>query len=201
MKELDLLKKDWQKNSNSFEQVSETEIYKMLHKKSSSVVKWILIISILEFVVLNVLGFFLPDDRSLQEGWFKLFLEFSTYLSYVITIVFIFLFYKNYKSISTTATTKKLMESILITRKTVRYYIFTNLGVGLLVGIITGFYLIQKSLLKDHVSMNFMLIEVLLLLVIVSIILGGIWLFYRILYGVLLKKLKRNYDELKKIDL
>ena len=33
MKELDLLKKDWQKNS-AFEQVSEVDIYKMLHKKS-----------------------------------------------------------------------------------------------------------------------------------------------------------------------
>ena len=46
MKELDLLKKDWKKNSDSFEQISEKEIYKMIHKKSSSIVKWILIISI-----------------------------------------------------------------------------------------------------------------------------------------------------------
>ena len=53
MKELDLLKKDWQKN-NAFEQVSEVEIYKMLHQKSSSIVKWILIVSLLEFVILNL---------------------------------------------------------------------------------------------------------------------------------------------------
>jgi hypothetical protein len=31
MKELDLLK-DWQKNKDSFEQVSEIEIYRMIHK-------------------------------------------------------------------------------------------------------------------------------------------------------------------------
>jgi DNA-binding CsgD family transcriptional regulator len=42
------IKKDWQKSDNSFNQISETEIYKMIHKKSSSIVKWILIISILE---------------------------------------------------------------------------------------------------------------------------------------------------------
>jgi hypothetical protein len=47
MKELDLLK-DW-KNKDSFEQISEIEIYRMIHKKSSSIVKWILIISILRF--------------------------------------------------------------------------------------------------------------------------------------------------------
>jgi hypothetical protein len=31
MKELDLLK-DWQKNKDSFEQISEIEIYRMIHK-------------------------------------------------------------------------------------------------------------------------------------------------------------------------
>ena len=63
MKELDLLKKDWKKNENSFEQVSEKEIYKMIHKKSSSIVKWILIISILEFTILNLIGFLIPDEK------------------------------------------------------------------------------------------------------------------------------------------
>jgi len=63
MKELDLLKKDWQKSGNSFEQISEGEIYKMLHKKSSSVVKWILIVSILEFVILNGIGYILPEGH------------------------------------------------------------------------------------------------------------------------------------------
>ena len=48
MKELDLLKKDWKKNAASFVQVSENEIYKMIHKKSSSVVKWIFMISVIE---------------------------------------------------------------------------------------------------------------------------------------------------------
>ena len=56
MKELDLLKKDWKKNAASFEQISENEIYKMIHKRSSSVVKWIFIISILELGLGLVLG-------------------------------------------------------------------------------------------------------------------------------------------------
>jgi hypothetical protein len=30
---------------------------------------------------------------------------------------------------------------------------------------------------------------------------GLFWLFYRLIYGILLKKLYRNYHELKKIDL
>ena len=46
MDELDKLKNHWQKSEAAFTQVSEKEIYGMLHKKSSSVVKWILILSI-----------------------------------------------------------------------------------------------------------------------------------------------------------
>ena len=53
MKELDLLKKAWKKDTTSFEQVSEGAIYNMLQKKSSSIVKWILIISIIEFIILR----------------------------------------------------------------------------------------------------------------------------------------------------
>ena len=56
MKELDLLKKDWQKNEASFEQVTEKDIYKMIHKKSSSIVKWILILSVLELILWSVLS-------------------------------------------------------------------------------------------------------------------------------------------------
>jgi hypothetical protein len=56
MDELEILKKDWKKSENTFDQVSETEIYGMLHKRSSSLVKWILIISIIEFKIeLNII--------------------------------------------------------------------------------------------------------------------------------------------------
>jgi hypothetical protein len=61
MKELDLLK-DWQKNKDSFEQVSEIEIYRMIHKKSSSIVKWILIISIMEVLLWTSLNMIFNAD-------------------------------------------------------------------------------------------------------------------------------------------
>jgi hypothetical protein len=52
MKELDLLKKI-EESDNSFNQISETEIYKMIHKKSSSIVKWILIKQVLLWTCLS----------------------------------------------------------------------------------------------------------------------------------------------------
>ena len=51
MDELELLKKDWQKDDNNYPKKSYNEIYKMILKKSSSIVKWILIISILEVLL------------------------------------------------------------------------------------------------------------------------------------------------------
>ena len=38
MDELELLKKDWKKQEGLFHQISEEEIYGMLHKGSSSIV-------------------------------------------------------------------------------------------------------------------------------------------------------------------
>lgn len=63
MNELDLLKKDWKKDKTNFQQVTENDIYKMIHTKSSSIVKWILIISIIEFTLLNGVSFLVNVDE------------------------------------------------------------------------------------------------------------------------------------------
>ncbi len=205
MKELDLLKKDWQKSGDSFEQVSETEIYKMLHAKSSSVVKWILIVSILEFVVLNGISFFIYD-RS-YEKFMNLhpFLGIIDKINYLIIIIFIYLFYRNYKTISVLQSSKTLIEHILKTRKTVTYYIYWNVVIGGIFGAqsgVDGFNEGYKSganlseNTKNVIDVNYITITVMAL-----IIMTVIWLFYKLLYGGFLKKLKQNYNELKKIDL
>ena len=49
--ELELLKKDWQKKDEYLPKLSYDEIYQMIWKKSSSIVKWIFYISIIEFVI------------------------------------------------------------------------------------------------------------------------------------------------------
>ncbi|RTY97025.1 hypothetical protein EKM02_14400 [Flavobacterium sp. RSP49] len=201
MKELDLLKKDWQKNDNSFAQVSETEIYKMIHRKSSSIVKWIFIISIIEFVVLNTLSFLLPDKKMSASETIDIFITVLDYLSYGVAIFFMYLFYKNYRSISVTSNTKKLMECILNTRKTVRYYIGYNLFLVFFVAILllSTEILIKSATNNDNGSRIFL--NCILMLFSIIILVGIVWLFYQLIYGILLKKLNRNYTELKKIDL
>lgn len=205
MKELDLLKKDWKKNENSFEQVSEVEIYKMLHAKSSSIVKWILIVSILEFVVLNGIGFLIGDKGYSKFLALHPFINFLEKFNYLVVLVFIYLFYCNYRNISVLNSSKKLIEHILKTRKIVTYYIFWNIFIGGVSGALGGIEGFNRGFnegsnrsenTKGIIEINYITIIVMALL-----IMGGIWLFYRILYGGFLKKLKQNNEELKKIDL
>jgi hypothetical protein len=201
MKELDLLKKDWQKSDHSFEQVSEIEIYKMIHKKSSSIVKWIFIISIIEFIVLNSLSFLLPDEKMSKSETIDIFITVLDYLSYGVALFFMYLFYQNYRSISVTSNTKKLMECILNTRKTVRYYIGYNLFLVFFVALLllSSEIIITSATNNDDGARIFF--TCLIMLISTVVLVGIVWLFYQLIYGILLKKLNRNYAELKKIDL
>ncbi|MBP6759854.1 MAG: hypothetical protein KA133_11430 [Flavobacterium sp.] len=209
MKELDLLKKDWQKN-NTFEQVSEVDIYKMLHKKSSSIVKWIFIISILEILLWTSISvFFNTDDylKNIKHEELDVYFEVLTYFNYAVVLVFIYLFYKNYVAISATVSTKQLMKDILKTRKTVQCYVWYNLamvGLSMMMGFFMAFtYNPEVVVLMDKVGNNtkVMVITIGLFILIIAAFLGIFWLFYRLLYGILLRRLYANYNELKKIDL
>lgn len=200
MKELDLLKKDWKKDTTIFEQLSETAIYKMIHKQSSSLAKWILIISILEFIVLNGVGLFVSDKSIERFMVSHPYLNILNYLNYLIIIGFIVVFYKKYKAISVLDSSKKLIEQIITTRKVVNYYILWNVLIGGFFGsfgVIDGF---NEAYSKNQNLKNSN-IEYWAILVIVPIIMIIIWAFYKLLYGTLLSKLNKNYKELIKIDL
>jgi len=209
MKELDLLKKDWKKNADSFEQISEKEIYKMIHKKSSSIVKWILIISILEISFWTFSNIFINTDDVLEKinhPEIVLALEFLTYFNYVVVLIFVIIFYKNYKTISTTVATKSLMSAILRTRKTVQYYVWYNLGMIVITSILSFFvafvYNPDMAFLKEKLAVNgkAMFVTIGILILVILGFLGIFWCFYRLLYGTLLRRLYANYKELKKID-
>lgn len=210
MKELDLLKKDWQKNKDSFEQVSEIEIYKMIHKNSSSIVKWILIISILEVLLWTTLGICFGNDSYINQikAPVLMFIYNSlNYCGYIITLIFVYLFYRNYVRISTIASTKQLMKDILKTRKTVQYYVWYNLamiGTLLIIGFVVALlYNPETVVLREKIENNpqIMAVTIGILFLVTLVLFGVFWLFYRLLYGILLRRLHANYKELKKIDL
>ena len=216
MEELDLLKKAWQKDTHVFNQVTESEIYKMIHRRSSSIVKWILIISILEFVFWNIISMSFLGDNYMKNKYgsdiFPMVSRINTVyniISYVVVAMFIYLFFINYKRISATTSTKQLMSDILKTRKTVQCYVWFNIlffVVGTLVLLYVEFNFGAKYaplMAKIHNDNSYMTLckSVGIVLVFMVIMVAIIWFFYRLIYGILLRKLNKNYKELQKIDL
>ncbi len=212
MDELELLKQDWKKQEGNYPQLSYDQIYKMLWKKSSSIVKWIFVISILEFLFWAVITVFFADNEywnEMERLHLKEFTIVGYIISYIITFYFIFRFYKNYQKISATDNAAVLMKNILNTRKTVKYYIsyvLISTGITALIYTYFTFYYHATTTEVDEISkytftLTQWLVFIGMMCLFLLIFLGIIWLFYRLLYGILLKRLHKNYDELKKLDL
>jgi hypothetical protein len=205
MKELDLLKKDWNKGKHP--KVSSEDIYKMILKKSSSAVKWIFIISIIEFALGLISGVvYHPELNSEYKmpwiyGWP------TTVFVTSIALYFIVVFYKNHKTINTTNSVKELLRSIIKTRKTVKQYVIINLSYMALLtasvltntlttpSTITGKVIFELHTLKDYVILCMVIV------IATALIIGFCMFVYFILYGLLMRKLNKNYDELKRLEL
>jgi hypothetical protein len=209
MDELDLLKKDWNNGSNKFKTYSNSDLYPMLHKKSSSIVKTLFYISIAElsfWLLAGILPYFVSSTfkEKLETSYENPLFLWSSILSYSVILLFVFLLYKSYQAISTTDSAKKLMESILTTRKVIKYYVCFNLTlIFLSIPLSIYFEYIENPEFHQQIaeaSTNQMLILYLFAVLVAGVILVILWLFYRLIYGVLLKRLNRNYDELKKLE-
>jgi len=210
MDELELLKKDWQKDDNKFPKLTTREIYSLLKSKSSSLVKWLFYISVAELVfwiLINLIPYFSSDDyRARLDAIYSNEYLFTgiTVLSYGIILLFIYLLYKSYKSISVTDNAKKLMESILKTRKIVKYYVLYNLVMVVISFVIALYFSVNRNPeLSDklaHFSTNQMIGFIVIIVAFFTVFLILVWLFYRLIYGILLGRLNKNYKELKKLE-
>jgi hypothetical protein len=200
--ELELLKRDWKKQEASLPKVTAKEIYPMLLKKSSSIVKWIFIISIIEFVFWIAVNFLYgnqeKDKTFVQETGLETFNTILLVINYSALAFFVIRFYLNYKKIEATDTARQLMQNILRTRKTVKYYIWFNL-MFLAVGSIIAFIIVLQHDPEKLAGGSIMTAAIALILL-MALIIGILFVFYRLLYGVLLKRLNRNYEELKKME-
>lgn len=205
MQNLDNLKDLWKNQGESNIRFTQNDIQSMVQKKSSSIVKWILIISILEFILPNLVIFFTDVDASrifYQKYGLENIMIFYAILHVVIIIGFIYVFYKNYKNISSESNVKILLSDILKTRSTVKNYIYYNLTIMGIIGL-HMFYVVYSSpqFLEELPSNSNMVMVWAISIVFLVLAILIFWLFYRIIYGFLLKKLKRNYAELESNDL
>ncbi|MCL6266454.1 hypothetical protein [Flagellimonas myxillae] len=214
MDELELLKKDWQKKGEHLPKLSFDEIHTMIWKKSSSIVKWIFLISIIEFIIPHLL-YLIPSMRNSSLDIYSNLGLNSTMLTvnilqYLVIFYFIFQFYKRYKEISVLDSAKRLTSNILRTRRTVKHYVIFSLSMVLLnfAILVVGIYFSDNVVQSLDLHGNFegmteekakwiIMAAFAISGVVVTALFGGI---YFLLYGLLTRKLRRNFQELQKLE-
>lgn len=210
--ELDNYKKVWKNQPEEKNKISALEIYKMTQSKSSSIVKWIFIIGLLEFAFWFALNYVGTNNGAL-EPYEKLdlinFIDNINNFHYVVVVLFLILFYRNFSSISTIDNTKKLMRNILLVRKTVKWYVYYNLINVMVFSIVlnilifntpNGITIISGIENESFNQENMMAIFIIIQIVVVAVMILILWFFYYLLYGILLKKLNKNYKDLTKLN-
>ena len=200
MENLENLKDLWKNQEDSKIRYTQDDISQMVQKKSSSIVKWILIISLLEFILPNLLFVFTDFDATKQfyeqYGLSNSMMIYSA-IHLIVIVGFIYVFYKNYKNISSESTVKNLLGNILKTRRTVKNYIYYNLTIMGIIGI-NIFYAVYSSIeFQNTLTEGTSMLKIWVIsIVLLSLALIIFWGFYRIIYGFFLKKLKKNYAAL-----
>lgn len=215
---IDDFKKTWQDHSVQ-PKYDSIEIEKMLHKSSHNYVKYILGISLAEFLIilgLNLYYLFVGSDSAtilnmftrlgiaptaaLQGQVDTIYLALKI-VSFALTAYFLFRFYRSYSSIKVISNLKKLILQIINFKKTVNLFILANIVLMVLFMVALGsfvFYIVSSGQVQpDHPTLIGFYIGF-ALTTLFSVIL--IWVYYRIVYGIILKRLSKNLQELKKIE-
>lgn len=204
MEDLDFLKQHWKKDDD-FPKVDREEIRRMLHRSSSSIVKWIFFISVLELLAGLALNFFLPGSGH-EPGDPAIMIVLEDIFSvvfYVVVIYFIYMFFTSYTRIKNTNSTRELLGDILKTRKYVDQYIKFNvlyiLGTGV---VVTSFILYQESIERSKSGdvVFFLIAMIIFMALFMWLLIFVVRMYYKVLYRRLVKKLNKNYDELVKLE-
>jgi len=206
MEELDILKKSWNKDIHP--KISAESIYKMILKKSSSAVKWIFIISMIELALGLSSGILLLTTNSENELNLPSWLEtIVTIAGILIPIIYSYKFFRNYQTINTTSSVKELLNNIIKTRKTVKQFVLVNLSLIAVMVIFTSYYTlttpmgVNNEIAYPLITLKDYFILALVILIFTAIVIGACLFVYFLLYGILMRKLNKNHKELKQLDL
>ena len=216
--DLDSFKETWQQQPVQ-PKYNTSEIESMLNKSSRNYVKYILWISVVEFILIliaNLYYTFLGEDTAdLMSVLGKLGINNSSnfestisqlyfvlkMVSLGLTGIFVFLFYQNYRKIKIESNLKKLILQIFTFKKTVQLFILANIGLVILFTLILGLFTFlvlaeQNIALTNPTLIGF--ITGLALTMGISVVL--IWIYYRLVYGFILRRLGKNLEQLQNIE-
>lgn len=216
--DLDSFKKTWQEQPVQ-KKYDDSEILQMLNRKSRNYVKYIFWISVVELLFFSVLGlfYFFQDEES--NSFLKVLERLGaqktpevennfehTYfaikiLSLLVTAYFVHKFYQNYRKIRIEENLKGLITRIIKFKKTVNAFILISIVLLIaFTSVFTAF--IFYALNSQNIEPTSSDLTIVIVGILVSMILSValVWLYYRLVYGIIIKKLDRNLKQLRDID-
>jgi MFS family permease len=216
--DLDSFKKTWQEQPVQ-PKYDSREILQMLNRKSRNYVKYIFWISVAEFLFFSVLGLFYFFQGEESDSFRKILEKLGAQkapeietnfdnaylaikiLSLLITAYFVLKFYQNYRKIKIEENLKDLIIRIMKFKKTVNAFIL--ISIALLVAftfVFTAFIfyvLNSQNVRPDNSNLIIVIIGIIVSTVLCVLL---IWLYYRLVYGIIIRKLDKNLKQLKDIE-
>lgn len=216
--DLDSLKKTWQEQPVQ-QKYDNSEILQMLNRKSRNYVKYIFWISVFEFVLFSVMGLFYFMKGGESSSFLKVLERLGAkrtpevehnidtiyfvikILSLLVTAYFIYKFYQNYRQIKIEENLKGFITRIIQFKKTVNAFILISI---LLLVVFTSiftafiFYALDSQNIEPTNSDLTVFIIGIILSTVLTVLL--VWLYYKLVYGIIMRKLDKNLQQLKDID-
>ncbi|WP_126652069.1 hypothetical protein [Chryseobacterium aureum] len=197
MDELELLKKDWNKESGDFKEYSEKEIDEMIKHKSVSITKTLLLIGTVEVILWTLFGYLDEQFPYVRVGMF---------LAFITMVIILF------RKLKAGQSSISLMKNILNLRTLILGYACISLVLAVADGIIhfdhntrdfmAGFkdgwntkHHVNTELTDPDkltlVTANYLTFGLFLLIALLFL-----FIIYKITYGKILTDLRKNYREL-----
>ncbi len=216
--DLDSFKKTWQEQPVQ-PKYDNSEILQMLNRKSRNYVKYIFWISVFEFLFFSVLGLFYFFQDNESDSFRKILEKLGTeeapevennfghfylaikLLSVLITAYFVLKFYQNYRKIKIEENLKGLITRIINFKKTVNAFILISIVLLLaftFVLIAFIFYTLNSQNIQP--SGSDLMVTIVAITISTLLAISMIWIYYRLVYGSIIKKLDKNLEQLKGID-
>lgn len=214
--DIDQIKEAW-KNQVPNYQYSSEEIISILSKRSKNNVKYIFWISVAEFLLFTLFSLFnIWEDETLVwfleilhnfniqniDGIQEQFKNLNLILkitSSLVTGYFVWTFFRKYQAINIQNDLKKFIHQLLDFRNTVNRFIIANVLLAFLF-IFYFYYIIYIQIPEEHekwIKMYRFLYSSLFSAAFTIII---VWGYYRLIYGIFLRKLNKNLKQINELD-
>ncbi|WP_267401847.1 MULTISPECIES: hypothetical protein [unclassified Chryseobacterium] len=193
MEELELLKNDWNKNTEDFKEYSDQDILGMIKKQSVSVTKTLLIIGVVEVIIWSAYGYIDGEFPFIRIGLFTIFFGLIIYW---------------FNKIKSGESSLALMKNILNLRKTVFGYAGISFALIIFDSLINfkhhtsdfirGWKDGQNGTHSDTVNLT--MVNYIVFAFILAAVIYFLYWIYKKTYGKILSDLKKNYRELSKAE-